>query len=217
MTVPLSPMRLSDLAGGPYGIGASVASTGAHPSTVATKVARALAGGGTFHDELQFYQYYSDRNKHSYTTKLGKIHYAGNMYPASRGISDIGESVRETFQSFTLAHHYFSRVANAMWYPLNSPQNQPGPIFITDPQTGSKTLPAGFNSEWGRRKLSKEDFAELKKPAAVSAMYLGRMYLRGEGVEADYLMARMWLRRASDFVSRGTSWPRSGHHLIWSI
>ena len=31
--------------------------------------------------------------------------------------------------------------------------------------------------------------------AAASAAYLGRMYLRGEGVRADPAMARMWFER----------------------
>lgn len=34
--------------------------------------------------------------------------------------------------------------------------------------------------------------------AAASAGYLGRMYLRGEGVKQDYQMARLWFDRGAE-------------------
>ena len=34
--------------------------------------------------------------------------------------------------------------------------------------------------------------------AAASAAYLGRMYLRGEGVKADYAMAKAWFERGAE-------------------
>lgn len=54
--LPLSPTRLSDLAGGVYGMGASVASTGQLAKRPAIKAANSLAGGENFDDVLQYYQ-----------------------------------------------------------------------------------------------------------------------------------------------------------------
>jgi SEL1 protein len=55
-TLPLNPTRLSDLAGGVYGMGASVASTGHLAKRPAIKAANSLAGGENFDDVLQYYQ-----------------------------------------------------------------------------------------------------------------------------------------------------------------
>lgn len=46
--------------------------------------------------------------------------------------------------------------------------------------------------------------AESKQPgyAAKSAAYLGRMYLRGEGVKQDHAMAMMWFERGAEFEER---------------
>ena len=54
-TLPLTPTRLSDLAGGVYGPGASVASTGFNGQRPAIKAARARAAGETWEDILEYY------------------------------------------------------------------------------------------------------------------------------------------------------------------
>jgi SEL1 protein len=54
-TLPLTPTRLSDLAGGVYGPGASVASTGLNGQRPAIKAARARVAGETWEDILEYY------------------------------------------------------------------------------------------------------------------------------------------------------------------
>jgi SEL1 protein len=54
-TLPLTPTRLSDLVGGVYGPGASVASTGLNGQRPAIKAARARAAGETWEDVLEYY------------------------------------------------------------------------------------------------------------------------------------------------------------------
>jgi SEL1 protein len=54
-TLPMTPTRLSDLAGGVYGPGASVASTGMNIQRPAIKAARARAAGETWEDILEYY------------------------------------------------------------------------------------------------------------------------------------------------------------------
>jgi len=60
--LPLNPTRLSDLAGGVYGMGASVASTGHLAKRPAIKAANSLAGGENFDDVLEYYQVSSSWN-----------------------------------------------------------------------------------------------------------------------------------------------------------
>jgi len=61
-------------------------------------------------------------------------------------------------------------------------------------------LPEGFGAKTGVKPMNQDAEASLQGPAGIAAGFLGRMYLRGEGVDQDYLVARMWLKRASDLV-----------------
>lgn len=54
-TLPLIPPRLSDLEGGVYGPGASVASTGLNAARPVIKTANARAAGETWDDLLEYY------------------------------------------------------------------------------------------------------------------------------------------------------------------
>ena len=55
LTLPQTPTRLSDLAGGVYGPGASVASTGMNVHRPAIKAGFARAAGETWEDVLDYY------------------------------------------------------------------------------------------------------------------------------------------------------------------
>jgi SEL1 protein len=107
------------------------------------------------------------------------------------GVASGAEAVGETVQSYKLASYYFTRAAHAYWGPE---------VPKLDPKTGG--LPVGFDASWNKRKLTDEEAHLLRQPAGIAAAYLGRMYLRGEGVDQDFVMARMWLKRSSDLVSR---------------
>ena len=54
--LPQTPTRLSDLVGGIYGPGASVASTGVNAMRPAIKAGIARAAGETWADVLQYYE-----------------------------------------------------------------------------------------------------------------------------------------------------------------
>lgn len=48
--------------------------------------------------------------------------------------------------------------------------------------------------------------------AALAAGYLGRMYLRGEGVKQDAAMAKMWFERGAEY---GEKECHNGLGIIW--
>lgn len=48
--------------------------------------------------------------------------------------------------------------------------------------------------------------------AALAAGYLGRMYLRGEGVKQDAVIAKMWFERGADY---GEKESLNGLGIIW--
>ena len=68
-TLPQTPTRLSDLSGGIYGPGASVASTGFNIQRPAIKAGIARAAGETWEDVLEYYlvRYNTSENKYAKT------------------------------------------------------------------------------------------------------------------------------------------------------
>ena len=54
-TLPLMPPRMSDLVGGVYGPGASVASTGLNAGRAVIKTAHSRAAGETWEDLMEYY------------------------------------------------------------------------------------------------------------------------------------------------------------------
>ncbi|KAH9050948.1 hypothetical protein EDB83DRAFT_2317047 [Lactarius deliciosus] len=149
-TLPLTPTRLSDLAGGVYGPGASVASTGLNGQRPAIKAARARAAGETWEDILEYYivgiRFISSTQTEGETDfafRLGKIFYHGSIYNAPGGKRD-----------------------------------ENGPVGLAAPAAG----------------------------------YLGRMFLRGEGVRVDLKLAKMWFERGAAYGDREC---HNGLGIMW--
>lgn len=69
-TLPLASPRLSDLVGGVYGPGASVASTGLSAGRPVIKTASARAAGETWEDLLEYYLVRAPLLGHSATAEL---------------------------------------------------------------------------------------------------------------------------------------------------
>ncbi|KAG8705956.1 ERAD-associated protein [Ceratobasidium sp. 395] len=165
-TLPLKPTKLSDLAGGLYGHGASVASTGYNALRAPITAANARAAGETWADVLEYYTYHADRHEPDMAIKLAKIYYHGSIYA--------GEAVGKVQRDYWRASKYFRAVARRVWVRDN----------IANPLTGKK-------------ELSKDEVGVGTHVAAACA-YLGKMYLRGEGVKPDVRVARMWFMRGAE-------------------
>ncbi|KAH8087852.1 HCP-like protein [Cristinia sonorae] len=188
-TLPLTPPRLSDLAGGVYGPGASVASTGPNAIRPVIKNMGARSGSDTWDDLLEYYLFNADRGEQDFAYRLGKIFYQGSIYAAPGGISSGGDGSSSIPRDFHKARHYFLRIARQIW-----------PSDPVDPRDA--------------RSLAKEK--EEAPPqggfAPLAAGYLGRMYLRGEGVKQDAAMARLWFERGAIY---GDKESQLGLGIIW--
>ncbi|KAI0000900.1 hypothetical protein BJV77DRAFT_1057826 [Russula vinacea] len=181
-TLPLTPTRLSDLAGGVYGPGASVASTGMNGQRPAIKAARARAAGETWEDILEYYIFNADRGETDFAFRLGKIFYHGSIYNAPGGIASGGEGVGRVPRDFERARYYFESIARQVW-PSDSGDVQ---------GKRDENSPVGL--------------------AAPAAGYLGRMYLRGEGVRVDLKLAKMWFERGAAYSDKEC---HNGLGIIW--
>jgi SEL1 protein len=188
-TLPLTATRLSDLGGGVYGPGASVASTGINSQRAAIKAADARAAGQTWEDILEYYLFNADRGDLEFALRLGKIFYQGSMYASRGGFASGAEGVGAVPRDFVRAKHYFLFVARTFW--PKDPQNP-----LAHQKQGSAPKDGEERPSW----------------ASPAAAFLGLMYLRGEGVKQDYNVARMWFERAGEYGEREA---HNGLGIIW--
>ncbi|KAJ7668547.1 hypothetical protein DFH06DRAFT_1182031 [Mycena polygramma] len=186
-TLPQTPTRLSDLAGGVYGPGASVASTGANAQRAAVRAGMSRASGETWEDILDYYLFNADRREIEFAYRLGKIFYQGSIYSSRGGVASGSEGVGAVPRDFERARHYFLLIARLVW-----PRDPPNPLQYTATPLKDENAPVAY--------------------AASSAAFLGRMYLRGEGVKADPAMAKMWFERGSEHGDREC---QNGLGIIW--
>ncbi|KIP02284.1 hypothetical protein PHLGIDRAFT_79348 [Phlebiopsis gigantea 11061_1 CR5-6] len=185
-TLPLVPAKLSDLEGGVFGPGASVASTGLNAARPVIKTANARAAGEKWDDLLEYYSYNADRGEVDFAYRLGKIFYQGSIYGSTGGIASGGDGASRVVRDFHTARHYFLRIARQVWQ-----RDPPNPRQYQTPK--EKNPPsAGY--------------------AALAAGYLGRMFLRGEGVKQDAAMAKMWFERGAEY---GEKESHNGLGIIW--
>lgn len=178
LSLPYTPTSLSDLDGGVYGPGASFASTGFNVIKPSVKAGFARAAGETWEDLLEYYMFNADRGEMDFAYKLGKIFYQGSIYAAAGGIASGSEGVGRVLQDFDQAQYYFLQIARQVW-----PRDPPNPL---------------------QHKASAYSAEGVTQPgwAPKSAAYLGRMYMRGEGVKQDYEMATMWFERGAEYGDR---------------
>ena len=129
-------------------------------------------------------QFNADRGEVDFAYRLGKIFYQGSIYGAVGGIASGGDGASIVPRDYHSARHYFLRIARQVW-----PSDPPNP-----------------------RHRSKDDLPAQAGYAALAAGYLGRMYLRGEGVKQDAAMAKMWFERGAEY---GEKECHNGLGIIW--
>ncbi|KDQ55097.1 hypothetical protein JAAARDRAFT_195973 [Jaapia argillacea MUCL 33604] len=205
MTLPLTHTKLSDLVGGVYetdwftfrclptfhacvllslsGPGASVASTGLNAQRPAIRAAAARMAGEGWEDVLEYYIFNADRGETDFAYRLGKIFYQGSLYASYGGIASSGEGVGALPRDFARARYYFLRIARQIW-----PKDPINPLTYSPSKDRDATNHAKDGGEDGPVGY-----------AAAAAGYLGRMYLRGEGVGRDVGVAKMWFERGAEF------------------
>ena len=133
------------------------------------------------------WQFNADRGEVDFAYRLGKIYYQGSIYGAPGGIASGGDGASAIPRDFHRARYYFLRIAQQIW-----PRDPANPRQPDRPPKGEAPAQAGY--------------------AALAAGYLGRMYLRGEGVKQDPVLAKMWFERGADY---GEKESHNGLGIIW--
>lgn len=184
LTLPYTKLRLSDLSGGVYGPGASVASTGweaFRPAIQAVLRSQPAAGGDPdprrLEDMLEYYTYHADHGSAWFLLTLGKIYYQGSVWAA-------GEAAGAVPRDFLRSRNHFLKITKEVWPADAGAVRRGGPNGFPIASKGQRgydvTLPVEDNKA---------------RHAASAASYLGKMYLRGEGVRQDFNRAWVWFHR----------------------
>lgn len=120
-------------------------------------------------------QFNADRGELDFAYRLGKIYYQGSLYATPGGIASGAEAVGNVPRDYVRARYYFLLIARQTW-------STDPPDYRHRPMNKEETGPTGYSPP--------------------SAAYIGRMYLRGEGVEANPLIAKMWFDRGAEYDDR---------------
>jgi SEL1 protein len=195
--LPPAKVRLSDAEGGVFGSGASVASTGVNAKS-------AHASHHTFHtpttqqewdDVLEFYNFHADRGSADFMFRLGRIYYQGfgslGAIKRKSGTQAAASEHELGGRDYARALKWFHRIARAVWNV--DPQKA-----IRKPLTAG-TATIGSYDATKDAKLAKDE--HLTMVAGLSAGYLGKMHLRGEGVKQDFAKAFLWFNRGASHAS----------------
>lgn len=196
----LSPpkVRLSDLAGGVYGPGAS-------PSY------RTPVTGGSksqsrqeWDDLIEWYSFHAERGEVDFILQLARVLYlgfGGEGLGGARGAQprlNVGavpfeDRLADGGRDFYGAFRWFGRAARRVW------AKEPAEAMI-DPNW-SKLAPAdrpqaGFYDKDKDPRNARAEGQEVVI-AGVAAGMLGKMYMRGEGVKQDFAKAFVWFSRGA--------------------
>lgn len=184
--MPPLKVRLSDRDGGVYGPGASVASTGTnrhqhspqHPATVQE-----------WNDVLEFYQFHAERGDATFMFRLGRIYY----YGFGTAGDDIKDFAVTNGRNFRKALMWFNRIARTVWPRDPEAATSPTGQSFQNSQGHWQTPVIGAYDASKDVKLKVDEHQAMA--AGLAAGFLGRLYLRGEGVPRNNAKAFLWFSR----------------------
>uniref|UniRef100_V5F1U6 Ubiquitin-protein ligase Sel1/Ubx2 n=2 Tax=Kalmanozyma brasiliensis (strain GHG001) TaxID=1365824 RepID=V5F1U6_KALBG len=184
LTLPYTKIRISDLDGGAYGPGASVASTGFAVLNPAVQAALNRQPSSTrdpsaLEDLLEYHIYLAEHGDVKSSLFMAHVYYHGSIYSSSEAAGAVRRDYRRALT-------WLLRVAKDVW-----------PRKAGEVKRGG---PAGYTAKPGDKsedvQLKVED--HLLAHAGSAAGMIGQMYLRGEGVKQDFARAWIWFSRGKD-------------------
>ncbi|CBQ69172.1 related to Sel-1 homolog precursor [Sporisorium reilianum SRZ2] len=184
LTLPYTKIRISDLDGGAYGPGASVASTGFAVLNPAVQAALNRQPGSArdpsaLEDLLEYHIYVAEHGDVRSSLFMAQVYYHGSIYSSSEAAGAVRRDYRRAMQ-------WLQRVAKDVW-PRKAGQVGRGGATGYTAKPGDK----------GEDVQLKVDDSLLGHAGSAAGM-IGQMYLRGEGVEQDFARAWVWFSRGKD-------------------
>ena len=181
LTLPYTKIRISDLDGGAYGPGASVASTGFAALKPAVQAALNRQPGSArdpsaLEDLLEYHIYLAEHGDVKSMLTIAQVYYHGSIYSS-------GDAAGAVRRDYGRALQWLLRMTREVWPRKASDVDRGGPTgYVAKP--GDK----------GEDVQLKVDDSLLSLAGAAAGM-IGQMYLRGEGVPQDFTRAWVWFSR----------------------
>ncbi|GAA5878161.1 hypothetical protein JCM3774_004315 [Rhodotorula dairenensis] len=216
--LPPPKIRLSDLEGGPYGPGASstrpVLATGGSNAQTQQE----------WDDLIEYHLFHAEHGDVSYQYRLARLYYQGfgagglggareggggggggdgapprGRLQRTKGAAAPADGLWDGGRDFYRASKWFLRVARRLW--PSDPREATwdpaqGSVAASSSSSSSSAAPGriGYFDPSKDRKNDKLD-PHSTLVAGLAAGYLGRMYLRGEGLPVNYAKAHLWFAR----------------------
>jgi len=186
--MPPTKVRLSDHDGGVYGPGASVVSSGNNKNQHSPQQPSTLQA---WNDVLEFYQFHAERGDATFMFRLGRIYYYG--------FGSAGDSIQDfaltNGRNYLKSLKWFNRIVRAVWPRDPEAATSPNGHAYQNKQGQWQSPTVGA---YDANKDPKQPVDETHMVAAgLSAGYLGRIYLRGEGVPRNNAKAFLWFSRGA--------------------
>ncbi|MBW0464846.1 hypothetical protein O181_004561 [Austropuccinia psidii MF-1] len=186
--MPPVKVRLSDREGGVYGPGASVASTGNNKLYHSPQQPVTIQA---WNDVLEFYQFHAERGDASFMFRLGRIYY--------QGFGTVGDNIQDfaltNGRNYLKALKWFNRIARTVWPRDPEAATSPSGHAFQNKLGQWQTPMVGAYDSTKDVKLTADETQTVA--AGLSAGFLGRLYLRGEGVPRNYAKAFLWFSRGA--------------------
>ncbi|KAJ9474507.1 ERAD-associated E3 ubiquitin-protein ligase component HRD3 [Pseudozyma hubeiensis] len=184
LTLPYTKIRISDLDGGAYGPGASVASTGYAVLNPAVQAALNRQPGSArdpsaLEDLLEYHIYLAEHGDVRSSLFMAQVYYHGSIYSSSEAAGAVRRDYRRSLT-------WLLRVAREVWPRKAGEVGRGGPTGYTAKQ-----------GEKGEDVQLKVEESVLLHAGSAAGM-IGQMYLRGEGVQQDFSRAWVWFSRGKD-------------------
>lgn len=230
-----SKIRLSDLQGGPYGPGASSVRTSLSTGGSSAQTQQA------WDDLIEFHVFHAERGDAEYMFRLGRLYYQGfgagglggvrnlprgrlsvavNGGVGAAKVPGVNDGLWDGGRDFHRASRWFLKLAKLYW-----PGGAEAREATWNPAWGAYGAAAKAGSAVKQGEAPRLGYYDAKKDrknekldehsamvAGLAAGYLGKMYLRGEGVGGNYAKAFLWFSRGRiqvrPFLSSLASLPR---------
>ncbi|TIA91047.1 hypothetical protein E3P77_01835 [Wallemia ichthyophaga] len=200
--LPLSKPKLSDLKGGPYGLGASAASTGENAYRPVIYAGKARDSGENWHDLIDYFSFAANQGDLQYAVRLGNIYYHGSVYTPKFGPADGSGAIPKDFNK---AKYWFTRATRKIWHDGLQSDKQREATKYTRHLVSIASNALGRMYLRGEGDAGTADYSKAYKwfnrardlQSAEAVYYLGLMYKHGYYVDSNEDTATMHFSSAA--------------------
>ena len=221
------------MSGGPYGSGASVASTGENANRPVIFAGKSRDAGESWHELLEYFTYAANQGELQYAIRLGNSYYHGSIYSPRFGAADGAGAIPQDFKK---AKYWYTRATRLIWpHGLESDKSKQiqSPVSSHLISIAACNLGKMYIRGEGTSTNYKKGYKWLKRAKELknseAEYYLGLMFREGLGVDIDTETAHVYFTNSASmqfpeaYVALGNAYLDKGdimnalQHYEWSV